>query len=315
MLNALEDEGRPTNRKPAPIPEEILQIIIHGLSVDVNHRLHQYGTYDKVLADRSTIYTLSGPTMPSPVQRVAELLRCSAYTVALTGAGISTPSGIPDFRSPQSGLWSQSDPLEVASLWAFHERPEAFYAWIRPLLQTVITAQPNAAHQVLAAMEAQHRLAAIITQNIDSLHQQAGNQRVLELHGHIRTSTCLTCQTVYPSESLWPGLLAGAPPRCPACHAVLKPDVILFGEPLPYDVLSAAQQESLACEVMLVVGTSLEVMPAADLPLLARRRGARLIIINRTRTALDEQADVILRADVSRALLAVWRAWQPSAAT
>jgi NAD-dependent deacetylase len=251
--------------------------------------------------------------MPSPIRQAGELLRRSAYTVALTGAGISTPSGIPDFRSPQSGLWSRSDPLEVASLWAFHERPEDFYAWIRPLFRTVITAQPNTAHRVLAEMEARRCLSAIITQNIDSLHQRAGNQRVLELHGHIRTASCLACRAVFSSESLWPQLLAGAPPRCPDCGAVLKPDVILFGEPLPYEVLSAAQHEALACEVMLVIGTSLEVMPAADLPQLAHRRGARLIMINRTPTALDDQADFIIHDDVSRALLAVWQAWQNGA--
>jgi NAD-dependent deacetylase len=251
--------------------------------------------------------------MPSPIRQAGELLRRSAHTIALTGAGISTPSGIPDFRSPQSGLWSLSDPLEVASLWAFHERPEDFYAWIRPLLRMIATAQPNTAHRVLAEMEASGCLSAIITQNIDSLHQRAGSRRVLELHGHVRTASCLACRTVFSSESLWPQLLAGPPPRCPACGAVLKPDVILFGEPLPYEELSLAQQECLACQVMLVVGTSLEVMPAADLPLLARRRGAHLVVINRAPTALDDQADLIIRDDVSRALLAVWQTLQASA--
>jgi NAD-dependent deacetylase len=248
--------------------------------------------------------------MPSPIRQAAELLRRSSHTVALTGAGISTPSGIPDFRSPRSGLWSRSDPMEVASLWAFHADPERFYNWIRPLLRSVIDAQPNSAHRVLAEMEAHHRLSAVITQNIDSLHQRAGNRRVLELHGHIRTVSCLACQTTFPGGDLWPQLLAGALPLCPKCGAVLKPDVILFGEPLPYEVLSAAQQEALACDAMLIVGTSLEVMPAADLPLLARRRGARLIMINRTPTPLDDQADVIIRDDVRRALLAIARAWR-----
>ena len=243
--------------------------------------------------------------MPSPIRQATELLRRSSHTVALTGAGISTASGIPDFRSPRSGLWSRSDPLEVASLWAFHADPERFYNWIRPLLRTVVDAQPNSAHRVLAEMEAHHCLSAVITQNIDSLHQRAGNRHVLELHGHIRTASCLACHTAHPSGDLWSQLLAGALPRCAQCGAVLKPDVILFGEPLPYEVLSAAQHEALACEAMLIVGTSLEVMPAADLPLLARRRGARLIVINRTPTPLDDQADVIIRDDVRRVLQAV----------
>lgn len=242
------------------------------------------------------------------LQQAGELLRRSAHTVALTGAGISTPSGIPDFRSPNAGLWSFTDPLEVASLWAFAEQPDAFYRWFLPLLKTFSTARPNTAHRVLAEMEAHHRLHCTITQNIDSLHQQAGSRRVLELHGNTRTASCLTCGFRQPADSLWRSVIAGGPsPRCSQCDGPMKPDVVLFGEPLPYDTLQAAQQEALHCEVMLVVGTSLEVTPAADLPLLARRRGARVILVNLTPTALDDQLEFVIHADLEPTLVALWR--------
>ncbi len=245
--------------------------------------------------------------MPSNIQRAADLLRQSAYTVALTGAGLSTPSGIPDFRSPNAGLWTLVDPMEIASIWAFHERPNAFYDWIRPLMKTMAGARPNGAHRVLAQMEERGRLQAIITQNIDSLHQLAGSKRVLELHGHTRSAVCLTCGAEVSSRTLLPEVLAGGPvPHC-ECGGLLKPNAVLFGEPLPYEAIIAAQQEALACEVMLVIGTSLEVMPAGDLPWLAQRRGAKVILINRQPTLADKQADIVVRADVVDGLQELWQ--------
>jgi NAD-dependent deacetylase len=152
-------------------------------------------------------------------------------------------------------------------------------------------------------MEAAGRLAGVITQNIDSLHQAAGSRCVCELHGHMRTATCLGCNAKIPAGGLVRDVLAGLPPpRCTGCDSLYKPDVILFGEPLPYENLSRAQEETLACDVMLVVGTSLEVMPAADLPLLARRRGAKLVLVNLSPTPLDGQMDVVIKADVVRTL-------------
>ncbi len=247
--------------------------------------------------------------MPSAIQQAAELLRRSASTVALTGAGISTPSGIPDFRSDKTGLWSQVDPYEVASVWGFYAHPEAFYDWIRPVLKKLVTARPNAGHRVLAAMEQHGLLEMVVTQNVDSLHQAAGNRQVQELHGHTRTATCLACDYRTPTAPFWPLVLAGGvPPPCPECGGLLKPDVILYGEPLPYGAIVAAQQAALRCDVMLVVGTSLEVMPAADLPRLTRRRGGRIILVNLTSTYLDDQADVVIRADVVKGLREVWQA-------
>jgi NAD-dependent deacetylase len=247
--------------------------------------------------------------MPRPVAQAIEILLASRHTVALTGAGISTPSGIPDFRGQRSGLWLEADPLAVASIWAFHDCPEQFYRWIRPLMVKALAAQPNAAHTALAALEHRGRRAAVITQNIDSLHLRAGSRRVLELHGHIRTATCLHCHHNVSSAPLWSAVLAGIqPPACPECGGLLKPDVILFGEPLPYDTITAAQHETLAADVMLIVGSSLEVMPAADLPLLAKRRGATTILINLTPTPLDDRMDVVIREDVVKTLQQLRRA-------
>lgn len=247
--------------------------------------------------------------MLSELQQVVDLLNASTYTVALTGAGISTASGIPDFRSEQSGLWTHADPFQVASIWAFHDHPEQFYRWIRPLIARAETSRPNGAHTVLAEMERAGRLHALITQNIDSLHQRAGSQRVLELHGHARTASCLLCRACTPAEAFWASLAQGAaPPLCPKCGGPVKPDVVLFGEPLPYEAVSAAQQEALAADLFLVVGTSLEVMPAADLPLLAKRRGARLVLINLSPTPFDDRMDVVVRMDVVKALQQIWKA-------
>jgi NAD-dependent deacetylase len=248
--------------------------------------------------------------MTGPLQRAIDLLRSSTYTVALTGAGISTPSGIPDFRSERSGLWNYVDPLEVASLWGFHAHPERFYQWFRPLLQKTLAAQPNRAHHALARMETEGPLKAVITQNIDSLHQQAGSRRVLELHGHLRSVTCLGCGESAEAGPLLDRVAAGGEPSaCGGCGGLLKPDVILFGEPLSYQTIGEAQQEALRCDLMLVIGTSLEVMPAADLPLLAKRRGARLALVNLTPTPLDDRADVVVRADVVSARKALSRAY------
>jgi NAD-dependent deacetylase len=247
--------------------------------------------------------------MSSAIQQAAELLLHSASTVALTGAGISTPSGIPDFRSARTGLWNQADPMEVASLLSFYQHPETFYRWISPLLSRMVDARPNGAHRVLANMERHGLLDLVVTQNIDSLHQAAGSRQVCELHGHIRTITCLRCDDRSPADPhLRLVVDGGLPPPCARCGGLLKPDVILYGEALPHETLAAAQQAALRCDVMLVVGTSLEVMPAADLPMLTRRRGGRLILVNRDRTPLDDKADVLIRADVVKGLQAVWRA-------
>ncbi|MBN1562763.1 MAG: NAD-dependent deacylase, partial [Anaerolineae bacterium] len=247
----------------------------------------------------------------------ATLLRKADYITALTGAGISTPSGIPDFRSPTSGIWEKYDPAEVASLHGFRRDPRKFYDWIRPLIRTLVEAQPNAAHTALARMEATGKLKSVSTQNIDMLHTAAGSQTVYELHGHLREMTCIHCFAVYPAQPFIENFLAAEDdemnysdqqdesadplanlPRCPNCNHVLKPNVILYGEQLPINKLVAARNEASECDLMIVAGSSLEVFPAAELPMIARRKNAGLIIVDLRPTAMDWLASVVLRGNV-----------------
>jgi NAD-dependent deacetylase len=235
--------------------------------------------------------------------RAAEMIRRSRYLVALTGAGISTPSGIPDFRSEGSGLWTIYDPMEVASIWAFSRRPEAFFEWVRPLARMIREARPNPAHYALARLEAAGILKALITQNIDELHQKAGSRRVIEVHGHLREATCIRCYRKVPAAPYLDAFLEnGTIPRCEVCGGVLKPNLILFGEQLPAQAFLAAQQEARRADVFLVAGSSLEVAPAGDLPILAKEHGARLILINLSPTAADRYADLQIRGDVAEIL-------------
>ena len=235
--------------------------------------------------------------------KAQDILSQAAYAVALTGAGLSTPSGIPDFRSPTSGLWDEHDPMEVATIHSFQRQPEYFYNWIRPLAQRIIQARPNPAHRALAQLERLGPLRAIITQNIDMLHTKAGSRRIYEVHGHLREAECLTCGQIYNAEGrLKQFVETGKIPVCFACAAVLKPRVILFGESLPWREINQAQIETQRCDVLLIAGSSLEVSPANELPLRAHQNGARIIIINYTPTHLDHLADVIIRADVATVL-------------
>lgn len=237
------------------------------------------------------------------LRHAISLIQASHSIVALTGAGISTASGIPDFRSPSTGLWEGVDPLEVASLAAFRQDARPFYQWLRPLAQQLRQAQPNPAHFALAQMEAAGLLTAVITQNIDLLHSKAGSQTVYEVHGHIRQATCLGCHhTVDGTQTITQFLETDQIPRCPRCGHVLKPDVILFGESLPSQLLYQAQLHAQACDLMIVAGSSLEVSPINELPWLAKQAGARVIFINFEETSLDPIADLLIRADVVEVL-------------
>lgn len=237
------------------------------------------------------------------VAQAADLLHASHYTVALTGAGVSTPSGIPDFRSPRSGIWQTVDPQDIASVDAVRRRPEAFYAWVRTLAETVLQAQPNPAHQALARLESLGLLHALITQNIDDLHSRAGSQNVYEVHGSLREVTCLRCYAVMPSATFINAFLeTGQVPRCPHCGGVLKPNVVLFDELLPTTTFHRARQSVARCDLMLIAGTSLQVAPVSELPAAALAHGARLIIVNRDKTPYDRQADVIIHGDVATVL-------------
>ncbi len=240
------------------------------------------------------------------LEYAAELLAKARHAVVLTGAGLSTPSGIPDFRSEGSGLWSRDEPLEVASMTTFRTNPAQFFHWFHPLASQIFNASPNPAHHAIAELEQKGYLQAVITQNIDMLHQKAGSRRVIEMHGTLRTLSCTQCYRQQGYEDYLPAFVTkGAIPHCPHCDSILKPDVILFGEQLPQKAWLEAQREARACDLMIVVGSSLEVLPVAGLPMQAIDRGAHLIIINNSDTYLNVRADVVLREDVAAILPAI----------
>jgi NAD-dependent deacetylase len=216
---------------------------------------------------------------------LATLIRERQPCVVLTGAGISTESGIPDFRSP-TGIWANVDPFEVASVRAFEEDPGRVWDFYRARIQLLLEAEPNRGHLALAELERRGLVEAVVTQNIDLLHTRAGSENVVEVHGSIATASCPRCRRVEGHETVLAQLERPNAPTCPACGAVLKPDVVLFGELLPAAAIERATELASSAELMLVVGSSLEVWPVAGLPLEARS----LAIVNRGPTALDEHA-------------------------
>ncbi len=232
------------------------------------------------------------------IEFAKRLLSEARHAIALTGAGISTASGIPDFRSPDSGLWENADPFEVASIYSFRRRPQDFYDWIQPLARTTLNAAPNPAHTALAQLEKSGRIRGVITQNVDTLHHKAGSSTVFEVHGNFREMTCLRCYTVYPSAAHLDAFIGdGQIPCCEGCGGTLKPNVILLGEQLPVRILNQAKKEARLCDLMIVIGSSLEMAPAGDLPALAVETGAKLLIINLEPTHLDHLADAVIIGD------------------
>lgn len=246
------------------------------------------------------------PQTQTSIEFAADLIRQSKQTVVLTGAGVSTPSGIPDFRSSGTGLWSRDEPLEVASLNTFRTKPDQFFEWFRPLARQMFEARPNAAHTALARLEEKGYVKSVITQNIDTLHQKSGSQTVIETHGTLQTLTCTQCYHQVQSEAYIAKFVeTGEKPCCPKCDQLLKPDVILFGEQLPQAAWFTAQRQARNCDLMIVAGSSLEVLPVAGLPMQALDRGAHLIIINNTPTYLNVRADVVIHEDVAMTLPAI----------
>lgn len=247
--------------------------------------------------------TSSPRTTGTALDDAAELFRQAKRVVVLTGAGISTPSGIPDFRSEGTGLWSRDEPLEVASLNTFRTHPERFFKWFRPLVGQIFNAQPNAAHLAVSELERAGLARSVVTQNIDGLHQKAGSKRVIEMHGTLQTLSCTRCFEKFDSRGFIRSFVdEGTIPRCPECAAVLKPDVILFGEQLPQTAWFEAQRESRNCDLMVVAGSSLEVLPVAGLPMQAVDRGAHLIVVNNSPTYINVRADVVIMDDVASIL-------------
>lgn len=211
-----------------------------------------------------------------PAAELAALLAARQPCVVLTGAGVSTDSGIPDFRS-STGVWAEVDPLEVASIEAFRRDPERIWAFYRRRIQMLLDAEPNDAHVALAELERRGLVRTVVTQNIDGLHARAGSPDVVEVHGSIRTAVCLVCGAVEELAALLAQLELPPPPHCPECGAVLKPGVTLFGEPLPAGALERAAELAREADLMLVVGSSLEVWPVAGLPL----ESSAFAIVNR----------------------------------
>ena len=231
--------------------------------------------------------------MSDQFDSVARMIEAAGKVVALTGAGISVESGIPDFRSP-GGLWTRYDPMVYATFESFIHDPSRFWEMAAELNPLLDNAKPNAAHEALAELERLGRCEAVITQNIDHLHQRAGSTDVIELHGTYRTGVCLQCRRKHTFEEIRENAAAGAVPACNGCGSAVKPDVVLFGEPLNAPILQRAIELATSCDVMLMIGSSLEVFPAASLPTYAHRNGAALVFINDSCTAYDEIANVII---------------------
>src|SRR4051794_5618009 len=229
---------------------------------------------------------------------LAELIRANQPCVVLTGAGVSTESGIPDFRSA-TGIWAQYDPYEVASIDAFRRDPARVWEFYALRLDVLSEAAPNPAHQALAELEARGLVEAVVTQNVDRLHAAAGSRDVVEVHGSLGRAACLSCGREEESvRELLPL------PRCVDCGAVLKPGVVMFGELLPLAAIDRATALAQNAGLLLVVGTSLEVWPVAGLPEETLRHGGKLAIVNRERTPYDDRAHLAIRAGAGETLAA-----------
>lgn len=236
---------------------------------------------------------------PTQTTRLAEIVREAPSVVALTGAGISVPSGIPDFRSPGTGMWAGVDPMEVAHIDAFRRDPVAFWRFYGDRFATLRDKRPNGAHHALAELERRGRLEAVITQNIDGLHEAAGIADLIEVHGSIAHASCLVCGERRELADVRVRL-ESAPdgvPRCDGGHA-LKPDVVLFGEFLPEPALARASALAAAADLLLCIGSSLEVYPVAQLPQLTLAAGGRVAIVTQGPTPYDRDAVVKLDGDV-----------------
>ena len=235
--------------------------------------------------------------MPDPVEAAAELLKRYGNVVAFTGAGISAEAGIPTFRG-RGGLWEKYRPEELATPEAFARDPKRVWEWYAWRIDLVLRAEPTFAHRILAKWEKAGILLGVITQNVDGLHHRAGSVRVVELHGRLTRARCTGCERIIELSAPPPEI----PPRCPSCGSLLRPDVVWFGEPLPEGAWLEALDLARSAGVMLVIGTSAVVYPAAELPLIAKRAGAKLIEVNPEDTPLSRLVDVRLTMGASRAL-------------
>jgi NAD-dependent deacetylase len=239
------------------------------------------------------------------IERLAELIRESDRVVILTGAGISTESGIPDFRSP-SGIWAEYDPQEYATIEAFRADPVKVWRFYALRFRALTEAEPNPGHLALAELERAGFVHAVVTQNIDLLHERAGSREVVEVHGSIRTSSCLGCGSRRTLEEVLQ-LLDDGVPRCPACGEVLKPDVVFFGELLPETAIDRAYELARSAGLMLVVGSGLEVWPVSQLPDETTRAGGHVAIVNKGPTTFDDRAVLKIDGGAGETLAALAR--------
>ena len=234
------------------------------------------------------------------IEKLARLLQESKDTMVLTGAGISTESGIPDFRSPDTGIWAKMDPMEVFSRRVLEYTPEIFWHRGTPIFRDLASAKPNAAHFALAQLEEMGIIQTPVTQNIDDLHQRAGSNTVMEVQGHLRTATCPWCQDSQDLMAVLNRVQGGEnPPTC-GCGGLLRPDIVLFGDALP-GVFAQAWEKAATCELLLVIGSSLEVAPVCWLV----PRASQVAIINLAPTSCDDLAEVIIREKAGTALTAL----------
>ncbi len=243
--------------------------------------------------------------MAGEVERLAELVAASARTVVLTGAGVSVPSGIPDFRTPETGLWANVDPMEVAHIEVFERDPERFWDYYRPRFGALADKRPNGAHAAIAELERRGLVAAVITQNIDRLHRAAGSADVVEVHGSIATSSCQACGAAYDLEAVEDMFDERGVAICAECGGPVKPDVVLFGELLPVAAIERAGDLAEGAELMICVGSSLVVHPVAGLPALTLEHGGRLAIVTKGETPYDGMASVKLTGEVDAELEAL----------
>jgi len=240
---------------------------------------------------------------------VAELLSEADAAVVLTGAGVSVPSGIPDFRTPGKGLWEKVDPMKVAHIDVFRRDPDRFWHFYGDRFATLGDKEPNPAHEIIAELEARGVIRGVITQNIDRLHRKAGSENVVEVHGSIEWSVCPECGARVGIERVIEKLRAGVgTPECEACITPLKPDVVLFGELLPEEAMSEAFALASEADVMVAIGSSLEVYPVASLPGVTLENGGCLALVTQGRTPYDADAEVKLTGDVVDELDAVLEA-------
>jgi NAD-dependent deacetylase len=238
-------------------------------------------------------------------EELAALIESSERTVALTGAGVSVPSGIPDFRTPGKGLWAKVDPMAVATIDAFHGDTRRFWDFYRPRFHDLADKEPNPAHTVLAELERRGQLDAVITQNIDRRHRKAGSEEVIEVHGSIATASCTSCAASYPLADVESLFDADGIATCTGCAGKVKPDVVLFGELLPAEAMARAEQLCSSADLLLCIGSSLEVHPVAGLPGLTLGSGGRIAIVTKSSTPYDSDAAVRLDGDVAEDLQAV----------